>query len=89
MYRPHACSLKTLQNVIPRYCRALSGPKDLEEVAFCDSLGASRALEVVVEFLGVVRRKRRKEDRIKRLEVVDCVRGKDGEEGSIAVAKIL
>ena len=38
--------------------------------------------------MGVVLRKRRKEDHIKRLEAVGCVRGKDGEKDSIAVAKI-
>jgi hypothetical protein len=47
-----------------------------------------RALKVAVEFLRVVLRERREEDHIERLEAVGSVRGEDGEEDAIAVAKI-
>ena len=45
-------------------------------------------MEVAVEFLQVVLRKRREEDDIERLKDMGCMRGEDGQEDSIAIAKI-
>jgi hypothetical protein len=45
-------------------------------------------VEVAIKFPRIFGRKRREKDNIQRLETVGCMRGKDGEEDLVAVAKI-